>query len=173
MACFFYGLLFFLKHPSSKQEITRAAANKAAMTRLLTRRELAQQALAGTAGALLSLALPARAQVVDPLPTAPPPLPLSPKPKQNALPMPTQSTQTPDTTTEKSTADKPTTEGTLLTQLVPVAAGYTLSETQTKEVTGQLENYPGSFAKARAYAIPDDISPAFAATAPTRKERVK
>ena len=67
----------------------------------------------------------------------------------------------------------PTTEGELLTQLVPAAAGYTLSGTQTKEVAAQLQDYPGGFAKARAYALPDDISPAFAAAAPLRKERVK
>lgn len=137
------------------------------MTKLLTRREMAQQALAGTTGVLLAfnlpaLALPAGAQAVDPLPT-PPPLPAPPtKPTQNAGPMP--SPITPET---------PTTEGELLTKLVPVAAGYTLSETQTKEVVAQLKDYPGGFAKARAFALPDDIGPAFAATAPIRKERVK
>lgn len=67
----------------------------------------------------------------------------------------------------------PMTEGEMLTQLVPIAAGYTLSETQTKEVALQLKDYPGGFAKARAYALPDDIGPAFAADAPVRKERVK
>ena len=139
------------------------------MVKLLTRRELAQQALAGTTGAALAfLALPARAQVVDPQPTAPPPLPLSPKPTQNVFPMPTQSTQTPETT-----PGKPTNEGTLLIQLVPITAVYTLSETQAKEVAGQLKDYPGGFAKARAYVLPDDIGPAFAATAPTRKERTR
>jgi len=158
-------LLFSLAIPRNKQEIKEAAANKTAMTKLLTRRELAQQALAGTTGVLLSLALPARAQVVDPLPTTPPPLP---NPVQNALPMPTQSTQAPETTPEK-----PTPEGELLTQLVPVVAGYTLSETQTKEVAAQLKGYPGGFAKARAYALSDDIGPAFAAVAPVRKERTK
>lgn len=137
----------------------------------LTRRDLARQALAGAAGTLLAAAslaavVPARAQAVDPLPTAPPPLPLSPKPTQNAGPM--SSLLTPETTPEK-----PTTEGTLLTQLVPVAAGYALSETQAKEVAAQLKDYPGGFAKARAYALPDDIGPAFAATAPVHKERVK
>ena len=147
--------------PRNKQEIQQAAANQNAMTKLLTRRELAQQALAGTAGALLSLALPARAQVVDPLPAAPP-LPLTPKPTQNAGPM-----------SSPSTPETPTTEGTLLTQLVPVAAGYTLSKTQAKEVAAQLKDYPGGFAKARAYALPDDIGPAFAAVAPVRKERAK
>lgn len=141
-------------------------ANIAAMTRLLTRRELAQQALAGTTGVLLSLAQPTRAQVVDPLPT-PPPLPAS-KPIQNALSMPTQSTQASETTPSEVI-----TEGTILTRLVPVAAGYSLSETQTKEVAAQLQDYPGGFAKARAYALPDDIGPAFAAAAPVRKERVK
>ena len=77
--------------------------------------------------------------------------------------MPTQPMQTPETKTE----------GELLTQLVPAAAGYTLSETQAKEVAAQLQDYPGGFAKARAYALPDDIGPAFAALAPVRKERAK
>ena len=120
-----------------------------------TRRELARQALAGTAGVLLASALPARSQVVDPNPAVPPPLPTS-VPK--TTPMPTTPT---------------TTEGQLLIQLVPVAAGYTLTETQAKEAALQLKDYPGGFAKARAYALPDAVGPAFAADAPTRKERVK
>lgn len=118
----------------------------------LTRRELARQALAGTAGVLLA-ALPARSQVVDPLPAAPPPLPTPPK-----------ATDMPPT---------PETEGAILTRLVPVAAGYALSETQAKEAALQLKDYPGGFAKARAYVLPDDIGPAFAADAPMRKERAK
>ena len=138
------------------------------MTKLLTRREMARLALAGTTGVLLSLALPAGAQVVDPLPAAPPPLPVPPtKPTQNAGPMPSPSTP------EAPTPETPTTEGELLTRLVPVAAGYTLSETQAKEVAAQLKDYPGGFAKARAFALPDDIGPAFAATAPIRKEHIK
>ncbi len=144
--------------------------NKAPMTKptskptlqlSLTRRELARQALAGTAGLLgtagvLLAALPARSQVVDPLPAVPPPLPTS-EPTQNPTPMP----------------NTPLTEGQLLTQLVPVVAGYTLSETQAKEAALQIKDYPGGFAKARAYALPDDIGPAFAADAPTKKERTK
>ena len=121
----------------------------------LTRRELARQALAGTAGVLLASALPARAQVVDPAPAAPP-LPATSTSTQNATSMPT--TQT---------------EGPLLIQLVPVAAGYTLSETQAKEAAEQLKDYPGGFAKARSYVLPDSIGPAFAADAPIRKERTK
>ena len=65
------------------------------------------------------------------------------------------------------------TESELLIQLVPVAAGYTPSETQAKEAALQLKDYPGGFAKARAYMLPDDVGPAFAADAPTRKERTK
>ena len=66
------------------------------------------------------------------------------------------------------------TEGSLLTKLVPLAAGYTLSGSQAKEVAAQLKDYPGGFAKARAYALPDDVGPAFAAEAPPRrKERRK
>lgn len=120
----------------------------------LTRRELARQALAGTAGVLLA-ALPAGAQVVDPSPAAPP-LPASQTPTQKASSMPTIQT-----------------EGEILTQLVPVAAGYPLSETQAKEAAAQLKDYPSGFAKARAYALPDSIGPAFAADAPIRKERTK
>ena len=124
--------------------------------KMLTRREMARQALTGTAGVLLSaLSLPAPAQVVDPLPAAPPPLPI-----------PTTAPSNPPMT-------PPTTEGSLLTQIVPVAAGYALSDTQAKEVALQLKDYPGGFAKARAYVLPDNIGPAFAADAPVRKERVK
>ncbi len=125
----------------------------------LTRRELARQALAGTAGVLLASALPAQAQVVDPAPAAPP---LPQNSAQNATSMPTTHTE-----------GKAETEGELLTQLVPVAAGYTLSETQAKEAAAQLKDYPGGFAKARAYPLPDSVGPAFAADAPIRKERVK
>ena len=64
-------------------------------------------------------------------------------------------------------------EGDLLTQLVPVNAGYALSEAQAKEVALQLKDYPGGFAKARAYVLPDEIGPAFAAAAPPRKEESK
>ncbi len=122
----------------------------------LTRRELARQVLAGTAGVLLA-ALPAGAQVVDPAPPAPPPPASTSQTPQNATPMPTTSV----------------TEGQLLTQLVPVAAGYALSETQAKEAAAQLKDYPGGFAKARAYILPDSVGPAFAADAPTRKEHTK
>lgn len=61
-------------------------------------------------------------------------------------------------------------EGDLLTQLVPVNVGYALSDAQAKEVAMQLKDYPGGFAKARAYVLPDEIGPAFAADAPRRKE---
>ena len=124
----------------------------------LTRRELARWAVSGTAGALLAGALasaapsPARAQVVDPLPAAPPPLP--------------------DTPIDSKPIDsKPMNEGELLIQLVPITAGYALTETQAKEVALQLKDYPGGFAKARAYVLPDEVGPAFAADAPRRKER--
>ena len=117
----------------------------------LTRRELARRALAGAAGALLTpaLASAASAQVVDPLPAAPPPLPTTP------------------------IDAKPMNEGDLLTQLVPINVGYALSDVQAKEVALQLKDYPGGFAKARAYVLPDEIGPAFAADAPARKDRVK
>ena len=122
----------------------------------LTRRELARRALAGTAGVLLASALPARSQVVDPNPAVPPLLPLPTSPIETT-PMP----------------NTPFNEGQLLIQLVPVAAGYALTETQAKEAALQLKDYPGGFSKARAYALPDSVGPAFAADAPTRKERVK
>lgn len=76
----------------------------------------------------------------------------------------------PDTSSPEGKTD---TEGELLTRLVPVAAGYALSETQAKEAAEQLKDYPGGFAKARAYVLPDSVGPAFAADAPTRKERAK
>ena len=122
----------------------------------LTRRELGRRALAGAAGALLmpsllstGLTSAASAQAVDPLPAAPPPLPTTP------------------------IDAKPMNEGDLLTQLVPVNAGYALSETQAKEVALQLKDYPSGFAKARAFVLPDDIGPAFIAAAPPRKEQAK
>ncbi|MGI4787229.1 MAG: hypothetical protein ACRYFS_00115 [Janthinobacterium lividum] len=133
--------------------------NHAHMTKLtLTRRQLALQALVGAVSALLGagLAPPAQAQVVDPMPAVPPPLPL-PTLTQNVTPM----------------APVTQTEGELLTQIVPIAASYALSDTQAKEAAAQLKDYPGGFAKARAYTLPDDIGPAFAAIAPIRKERVK
>ena len=122
-----------------------------------TRRELARQALAGTAGILLAARSLAAPQVVDPLPAVPPPLPTPQSIPQSNSPM------TPSQTNE----------GELLTRLVPITAGYTLSETQAKEAAAQLKDYPGGFAKARAYALADDTGPAFAADAPIRKERVK
>lgn len=117
----------------------------------LTRRELTRWAMAGAAGVLLTAttASTAQAQVVDPLPVAPPPLPNTP-------------VDTP--------IDKPINEGDLLTQLVPINVGYALTDTQATEVRRQLKDYPGAFAKARAYVLPDEIGPAFAADAPPRKE---
>jgi len=109
-----------------------------------TRRQLAQRALVGTL-LLASLAPDAHAQVVDPTPAAPPALPLAPTVKEDAL----------------------------LIQLVPVIAGYALTPTQAKEAALQLKDYPGPFAKARAYALPDDVGPAFAADAPVQKRRTQ
>lgn len=111
---------------------------------ILTRRELALRALAGAAGAML-LASPTEAQVVDQTPAIPP-LPITP-----AAPS----------------------EGQLLIQLVPLVAGYALTDTQTREVALQLKDYPGDFASARSFVIPDEIGPAFAADAPMRKERTR
>ncbi len=100
------------------------------MTISLTRRQLAQAALAGAAATLLPEAAPA----------------------QNTEPaMPA--------TTSPGEADA-------LTHAVPFNVGYVLSETQVKEVAGALKDYPGAFAKARAYAIPDDIAPAWAGSSP-------
>lgn len=96
----------------------------------LTRRQLAQLALAGTASALLMT------------PNAPTPAEAAPA----LLPKPT--------------------EGEALTQAVPAAAGYALSESQSKEAALALKGYPGSFSKARVFAIANDIEPAFAPYAP-------
>lgn len=115
----------------------------------LTRRELTRWALAGTAGALLAGASAAQAQVVDPLPVAPPPLPNTPI---------------------DAPIDKPINEGDLLAQLVPINVGYSLTDTQAAEVRRQLKDYPGAFAKARAYVLPDEIGPSFSADAPPRRE---
>ena len=123
----------------------------------LTRRELAQRALSGAAGAVLvsTLASQARAQVVDPAPAAPPPLPI-----------PAQAASAP-------TTPIPGAEDALLIALVPLVAGYTPSDVQAREVALALKDYPGGFAKARAYALPDEVGPAFAADAPMRKERTR
>ena len=117
---------------------------------ILTRRELARCALGGAAGALL-LAVPSAAQVVDPaagIPPVPPTLP--------TLPLP---------------ASLPSTEGRLLLLLLPLLTGYPLTETQSRETALQLQDYPGDFAQVRAFPLPEDIGPAFAADAPVRKER--
>ena len=105
--------------------MTKLIPNSPLTSSSLTRRELARQALAGTAGVLLAAALPAQAQVVDPAPAAPP-LPTS-------------------TSAQNATMPTTHTEGEILTQLVPVAAGYTLSETQAKEAAAQLKDYPGGY----------------------------
>lgn len=109
---------------------------------MLSRRELGKLAVMGAAGALLAPA--ARAQVIDPLPVDPP--------------APPQEAPVTDT------------EGTYLTKMVPLNAGYPLSDAQAKEVAAQLKDYPGGFAKARAYVLPDDVGPAFAADAPPRRK---
>ncbi len=117
---------------------------------ILTRREMARCALAGAAGVLLS-AVPTQAQAVDAAPAALPVLPPAPV----TVPPPAAGL----------------TEGKILISLVPLMVGYALTETQSKEVALQLQDYPGDFAQVRAFVIPEDISPAFAANAPIRKER--
>ncbi len=69
--------------------------------------------------------------------------------------------------------DTAPTEGSLLIKMVPLVAGFALTDTQAREAALQLKDYPGGFAPVRAYAIPDEVGPAFAADAPLRKERVK
>lgn len=123
--------------------------SKSKSSSVLSRRELGRLAVMGAAGALLAPA--ARAQVVDPLPVDP--LPVTPPP----LPVPP----------ETPVADA---EGALLIKLVPINAGYTLSDTQATQVAAQLKDYPGGFAKARAYVLPDAVGPAFAADAPPRRK---
>ena len=117
---------------------------------ILTRREMARCALAGAAGVLLS-AVPTQAQAVDAAPAVLPALPPAPV----IVPPPAVGL----------------TEGKILISLVPITIGYSLTETQSKEVALQLQDYPGDFAQVRAFAIPEDVSPAFAANAPIRKER--
>ena len=117
---------------------------------ILTRREMARCALAGAAGVLLS-AVPTQAQAVDAAPAVLPALPPAPV----IVPPPAVGL----------------TEGKILISLVPILAGYALTETQSKEVALQLQDYPGDFAQVRAFVIPEDVSPAFAANAPIRKER--
>ncbi len=142
--------------------MSKQTSSRQTSTSPITRRDVARWALAGAAGALLTPALASAvaAQVVDPGPDAPPALPLPAAPLPDAPP-------------PGVAPAKPSAEGDLLTRLVPVNVGYALSSTQAKEVALQLKDYPGGFAKARAFALPDDVGPAFAADAPTRKERRK
>lgn len=77
----------------------------------------------------------------------------------------------PPTTAMPDPTPKPPNEGDLLIQAVPINVGYALTETQTKNVKSQLDGYPGTFAKARAYIIPDDVGPAFATLPPAPKKR--
>lgn len=103
---------------------------------VLTRRELAQMAVAGAAGTLLA-------------------------------PAPTQA--------QDATTGAPN-EGEALAQAVALTVGYTLTATQTKEVAGALKDYPGAFAKARAFDIAHDVEPAwtpYTPPAPPRKGRNK
>lgn len=74
---------------------------------------------------------------------------------------------------EASAPKADATEGASLTSLVPLNAGYTLTETQAKEVAAQLKDYPGPFAAARKRAIPDDVAPAFAPMPPRPAKRGK
>lgn len=77
----------------------------------------------------------------------------------------------PTTAMPDPSTPKPPNEGDLLIEAVPLNAGYTLTDTQTKNVKSQLDGYPGTFAKARAYAIPDEVGPAFASLPPPPKNR--
>ena len=140
-----------------QQDFPYPLPNNFPMTNLiLTRREMARCALAGAAGVLLS-AIPSQAQAVDANPALPPVLPLTPVPVAPTVPV-APLTAIP-------------TEGKVLISLVPIMAGYVLTETQSKEVALQLQDYPGDFAQVRAFAISEVVSPAFAADAPVRKER--
>ncbi len=68
------------------------------------------------------------------------------------------------------------TEGETLAQLVAMDVGYPLTDTQAREVASALKGYPGAFAAARAYHIPNDIEPAwtpYAPPVPPRKGRNK
>lgn len=65
-------------------------------------------------------------------------------------------------------------EGDALAQAVALNVGYALTATQTKEVAGALKDYPGTFAKARAYDIGYDVEPAwtpYTPPVPPRKGR--
>lgn len=71
--------------------------------------------------------------------------------------------QTPDAPTPLNTTPD---EGAALTEAVRRNVGYPLTETQAKEVEKALKGYPGPFAKARAFEIPDDIGPAWTPDTP-------
>lgn len=76
-------------------------------------------------------------------------------------------------TVEAQNSENPTTtislspsEGAMLANAVPFNVGYALTEVQTREVAAALKDYPAAFSKARAYALPDDIGPAWVGTVP-------
>ena len=108
----------------------------------LTRRQLAQVALAGAAGTLLSRATDAQNTEVPPMP-----VPNMPVPARTA---------------ETQAAD----EGPFLAEAVPLSAGYALTPTQAREVAAALKDYPGEFGHARTYPIPDGVMPAWVTTPP-------
>ncbi len=56
---------------------------------------------------------------------------------------------------------------------MPLSCGYALTAPQAKAVASALKDYPGGFAKARKFDIPDDVEPAFAPYAPPRPARRK
>ncbi len=62
-------------------------------------------------------------------------------------------------------------EGKPLSEAVPGAAGYAPSESQTREAMAALKGYPGAFAKARAFPLPNDVEPAFVPYAPTARAK--
>lgn len=78
---------------------------------------------------------------------------------------PLASAQNTETTPMPVTSAAPD-EGPFLAEAVPLSVGYALTETQTKEVSGALKDYPGPFGKVRTYPIPDDVPPAWTSALP-------
>jgi hypothetical protein len=59
-----------------------------------------------------------------------------------------------------------TSEGAALAGVIPFNVGYAQTPTQATEAAAALKECEAAFSKARAYALPDDVAPAWVAALP-------
>lgn len=64
------------------------------------------------------------------------------------------------------TAPSSPSEVAALAEVVPFNVGYVLTATQTAEVAAALKGYAEAVSKARAFAVSDDVAPAWVGTLP-------